>query len=234
MDNLNVVAVGPKYQQNLGYIARVAKNFGVKRLILVAPRCNHKGRAAIKYSKHASDLLIKAKVIKNIDKLDSDITIGTTGIWHKSSSSYYNIYDPKSISLLVKRALKANKKISLLIGREDQGLSRDELFKCDAIVFIGSNKDYSILNISHALAILLYELSFASTNQEYQLGQFYSDKKHQEQLIRLFDSLVKKKHNIKNKRAVSAAFRRIIRRSIPTKKEINAVSAALSQNERLG
>lgn len=230
MGKLEIAIMEPKYQVNLGYLARVAKNFGFSSLTLINPRCKHTGMQAIKYSKHARDLLINAKIAKSVKQLRPNLLIGTTGVWHKSNSSYYNIYDPKNMAKLARMASKAGGKTVLLIGRDDMGLSREELAECDALVFIGANREYPILNISHALAIMLYELNFADMKKEYNLELFYSSIEQQERLIRLFDLHVRSKENIKNKKAVSAAFRRIIRRSIPTKKEVNALSAAFSRN----
>lgn len=45
---LKLIVVEPKYQINLGYIARAAKNFGVKRLFLVAPRASLDGKTLIR------------------------------------------------------------------------------------------------------------------------------------------------------------------------------------------
>lgn len=232
MADITIAVMAPKYQVNLGYIARVAKNFGVSKLAIINPRCKHTGKRAIMYSKHAAELLKNATVLKSIGKLDADLLIGTTGTWHKSGASYYNLYDPKLMSKLARRAASSKKKIVVLLGRDDAGLEREEIKLCDAVVFIGTNPDYPILNISHALAILLYELTFSDMGKNYQTGSFYANSEHQKRLLMLFDSLVKSKPNIKEKAAVSAAFRRVIRRSVPTKKEINALSGALSMNKQ--
>ncbi|NLX39743.1 MAG: RNA methyltransferase, partial [Methanothrix sp.] len=49
--------------------------------------------------------------------------------------------------------------VALLLGREDDGLSREELAACDVVVSIPTSPEYPIMNISHAAAVLLYELS---------------------------------------------------------------------------
>ena len=81
-----IIIVEPRYQINLGYMARVSKNFGVERLFLVNPRTKIGGRA-IMFSKHAKDLLLNAKVYKSLEQaiIGCDIVIGTTGIWRKLS-----------------------------------------------------------------------------------------------------------------------------------------------------
>jgi tRNA/rRNA methyltransferase len=232
MASIEVAVMAPKYQINLGYIARAAKNFGVSKIAIINPRCRHTGKQAIRYSKHAADLLKGATILKSIEELGADLLIGTTGTWHKSGASYYNIYSPKQISGLARRAESAKGKTVILLGRDDTGLEKQEIAACDAVVFIGTNPNYPILNISHALAIILYELTFAEMGTNYAIGSFYADPSYQGRLLMLFDSIVRGRPNIKNKAAVSAAFRRIIRRSVPTKKEINAISGALSLNRQ--
>ena len=47
----------------------------------------------------------------------------------------------------------------MLFGREGTGLTQEEIAKCDLLVSIPADKRYPILNLSHALAIILYRLS---------------------------------------------------------------------------
>jgi len=49
--------------------------------------------------------------------------------------------------------------VALLLGREDFGLFEEELARCDLLVTIPASREYPILNLSHAAAILLYELA---------------------------------------------------------------------------
>jgi tRNA/rRNA methyltransferase len=49
--------------------------------------------------------------------------------------------------------------VSILFGREDKGLSNAELKGCDIIMSIPTSLQYSSMNLSHAVAVVLYELS---------------------------------------------------------------------------
>jgi tRNA/rRNA methyltransferase len=224
---IRVVAVEPKYPQNLGYIARVMKNFGVTDLVLVNPRCNYKSGQAIRYSKHARELLLKAKLAKSLASASRGFVVGTTGIWRKADSSFYNI---SSLSELRKGpAWRRSREVTIVLGRDDIGLSKEELRECDALIFIGANEDYPVLNISHSLAIMLYELTLPEFAKRYGFSEFLADPKYQKRLIGLFDAFVKKNASIRDKKAVSGAFRRVLKRSAPTRMEINAIAAALSK-----
>ncbi|MGC8649098.1 MAG: RNA methyltransferase [Candidatus Micrarchaeia archaeon] len=226
---IKIVLVEPLYQINLGYMARTLKNFGIEKLYLVNPRCNYKGKAAIKYSKHAKELLLNAKIYSNINEAikNSDIVFGSTGAWYKCDSSFFNLYSPSAASNFAKN----KKKITILIGRDDIGLKKEELKLCDGIIFIPTNSDYSVLNISHALAIILYEFTSKLKYFKYPLNTFYATDKDLKNIIDLFNFMIKKRTWIRDKDSVLMAFKHVLKRSKATKKEINAITVGLSQNK---
>lgn len=224
MNELRVVVVEPVYQINMGYIARASKNFNIKRLSIVNPRCNYKGKEAIKYSKHARELLEGATVFKSIgDATKGTFIVGTTAIWRKTGRAFYNVYTPEGLLKLVKK--NGIRKVSILIGRDNTGLTKDELAGCDANVFIPASDEYPALNISHALAIMLYVFSDTMHWKGQPSAPGY---KEIERINKLFKDLVWKKKGIRDKKAVAMSFRHIVMRAAPTRKEIGALSVALS------
>lgn len=222
---MRIAIVEPKYQVNLGYIARVAKNFGIKELYLINPRCNWKGKQAIKYSKHAHELLEKAKIRASIGAATKGfLVLGTTGIWRKAQNSFNNAYTLDRIAGMIKS--NRSRKVCLLIGRDDIGLTREETRDCDAIVFIPTESDYQILNVSHALAIMLYVILGARSDE---VESLYATDQI-DGFVRLFYRNISKKKRIRDPRAVSQVLGRILRRANATKMEINALHAAFSDN----
>ena len=224
MQAIEVAVMGPKYQVNLGHIARVSKNFGVERLILVNPRCDYLGKQAIKYSKHARNMLESARILRSLKSIDGCFVVGTTGIAHKTGDSFYNLYSLEKVRRMAIRAASAGKRVVLLLGRDDTGLSKDELRLCDATVFIGASKEYPILNISHALAIMLHAMH---TNGKIPKG-VYADPAYQKRVLELFARLVDANPRIRDRRSVKMAFRHVLGRAMPTRKEINALSIAFA------
>ncbi len=140
---------------NLGAIARVMKNFDVKDLILINPKCKI-NQEAIDRASHAKNILKKAKVKPFSYLKKFDYIIGTTA----KLGNNHNI--PRTSLPLEK--IKAKKAV-ILFGREDRGLSNKEIKKCDLITTIPSSKKYPTLNISHAAAIVLYEI-FKNSKKE--------------------------------------------------------------------
>ncbi len=151
-----VVLVEPIYEENIGYVARVMKNFGVKELVLVNPKCNL-GLEAIKRSMHARDVLENASLVDSLEKVISryDIVFGTTGKHGKRFSQVRRFITPE---VLAERIKRFEGSIALVFGREDKGLTNKELAMCDGVVTIPANPEYPILNLSHAIAVILYEV----------------------------------------------------------------------------
>jgi len=148
---ISVILIQPENPGNIGAIARVMKNFDLNNLILVNPKCSHLSQETRNRAKHAQEVLKKAKVVKKIPKMDC--MIATTAI----TGTYLNPRSPLTPQQLSK-ILPKNKEIGLLIGPESSGLSNEQILKADFVVTIPASKTYPTLNISHACAILFYEL----------------------------------------------------------------------------
>ncbi|MDD2438734.1 MAG: RNA methyltransferase [Methanosarcinaceae archaeon] len=155
---LRVVLVEPMYQGNVGSVARAMKNFGQTDLVLVNP-CKLEGQARA-MSSHARDVLEGARKVHTLKEAveGANLTIGTTGASSKKNGEHVRLplYTPPDI----KEKLKGySGKIALLFGREDNGFRNDELKSFDMLVTIPTSDVYPIMNLSHAVAVLLYELS---------------------------------------------------------------------------
>ncbi|MCL4365305.1 MAG: RNA methyltransferase [Candidatus Marsarchaeota archaeon] len=220
-----IIIVEPRYQINLGYIARVSRNFGIRRLFLVRPRTII-GKRAIMFSKHAADLLKDAQIYATLGSAtaDCDIVVGTTGLRSKSGINFKRIY---LIDDAVKRLerIGSGKTIGILIGRDDIGLKRDEIEKCDMIAYIGTDQDYPVLNISHALGIILYLLTAKGFASVYKGGADPRRKEALNYLMKSFAIMIGKKR-IRDRKAVKNVFRRLVSLSQPNLQEIHALITA--------
>jgi len=156
---LRVVLVEPEYQQNVGYCARTMANFGYDDLRIV--KGINLNMEAVKYSKHGVGLLKKAKKVKALKSATSgcSVIIGTTALHSEGRDVLRNAITPREAA---DKLADTNAKVALLIGREGTGLTKQEIAMCDFVVRIPTSKDYGTLNISHALAIILYEFRAAS------------------------------------------------------------------------
>lgn len=223
-----IIVVEPRYQINLGYIARVSKNFGIRKLFLVKPRTKI-GKRAIMFSKHAHRLLSEAKIYNDFKSAirDCDVVIGTTGIWRKGHINFdRTMLMEDAISKV--SGLREGKTVGIVIGRDDMGLRKEEVERCDIVAYIGTDPEYPVLNISHALAIMLYLLTRSGFRASYKdMSEFEkADKKEMQYLLDAFDAIASTK-KIRNMSAVRNAFRRMIKLSQPNRQEVHALITAL-------
>ncbi|MBD3188261.1 TrmJ/YjtD family RNA methyltransferase [Candidatus Bathyarchaeota archaeon] len=156
---MDVLLVEPKTAGNVGSIARLMKNFETGRLYLLNPRYSNDDEA-LGFAMHGRDILERAKVFdgtptKSIfQSLISNyqLVVATTG---KASSRKKVFRVPISPRIAASRLVGEG--TLLVLGREDTGLTDDELKLCDMVVTIPAGNEYPILNLSHAAGIILYE-----------------------------------------------------------------------------
>ncbi len=155
MPSFSVVLVEPKYQGNIGSVARVMKNFGFTKLILVKPPAVEGEARAM--AMHAQDILEKAETAESIEEIKErfDFLVGTTAVSATDKNYLRNPVLPEDLNT----ALDVEGEIALLFGREDSGLLNEELRECDLLVTIPADKKYPTLNIANSAAIILYEIS---------------------------------------------------------------------------
>ncbi|MEM3374207.1 MAG: RNA methyltransferase [Candidatus Woesearchaeota archaeon] len=159
---ISVILVKPETSGNIGFIARIMANFDLDNLIIVEPLCDFLDNDALKKSMHAKEILKKAKKINYEDyfklRNDFDLIIGTTSVL----GTDYNIKRiPLSSDFFSKKLRSYDTKknnIAIVFGNEGIGLTNNELEICDFVITIETSKKYPSMNLSHAVAIILYEI----------------------------------------------------------------------------
>jgi TrmH family RNA methyltransferase len=152
-----VALVEPLYHVNVGHVARLMKNFGLRKLYFVKPHFDR--MKAVKYSTHGKDVLLAAKTITLVQLRNKfDVLIGTTAI---RATSRLNVLregiGPEKMARIIRD--RSTKNFCIMLGRESSGLNNKELALCDLVVVIDTKTKYRTMNMAHALAILLYEIS---------------------------------------------------------------------------
>ena len=153
--------------ENIGSVARAIKNFNIKYLRIVNPRCEWPNQKALATSVGAKDVLNSAKIFSSVEKSIEDIDI----IF--ASSSRIRRVNKKTISISnLKKKINKKRKIGVLFGPESTGLSNDEICYADYLVKIPSNKKFSSLNLSHSAIIFCFELfqHFSKKKIDYKSG----------------------------------------------------------------
>tara|TARA_B100001971_G_scaffold59939_1_gene55032 strand:- start:64 stop:789 length:726 start_codon:yes stop_codon:yes gene_type:complete len=153
LEKIYFILVRPQMGENIGSVARAIKNFNIKYLRIVNPRCNWPSQKALATSVGAKDILKSAKIYNSIEKAigDLDIIFASTSRIRKVNKKIISILD-------FKKKVEKKRKIGILFGPEDSGLSNDEISYANYLVKIPTNKKFSSLNLSHSAIIFCFEL----------------------------------------------------------------------------
>lgn len=224
MSTYSIILVEPKYEGNIGSVARVMKNFGFSDLILVNPQVKKIGKEARKMATHAQDILKNAKIISKFSEVTEkfDFLVGTTAIVGTDRNP---LRTPITAEKL-KNSLKVKGKIALVFGREDYGLFNEEIQECDLLVTIPANEEFPTLSLPQSVGILLYELSklkFLSKKRNEMKKFMEANLLEKKILLEKFSSLVdsvypKNEHDFKKKIA-KKTFKTLIGRAFISGRE---------------
>jgi TrmH family RNA methyltransferase len=157
MPSIAVALVEPRYYVNVGHVARLMKNFGLQRMYFVKPAFDRKD--AVRYSTHGKHVLAAAKTV-TLGHLRKkfDVLIGTTAV---GANSRLNVLRESISANDLARIVNEGdrKRFCIILGRESSGLKNRELAICDLVCVIDTKTSYRTMNVAHALAIILYEIS---------------------------------------------------------------------------
>jgi tRNA (cytidine32/uridine32-2'-O)-methyltransferase len=161
--NIRIVLVNTAHPGNIGGAARAMKNMGLAELYLVQPR-EYPAPRAVWRAAGARDVLTGATIVESVDEAIADcaLVVGTSA---RERRIPWPLLNPRECGEKI-YSEAATHKTALLFGREDRGLTNDELQKCHYHVHIPSNPDYSSLNLATAVQVLAYEVRMASLADE--------------------------------------------------------------------
>lgn len=223
--NIYVVFVECESPGNVGFLARTMGNFGLHNLVLINP-CKLKDEAYYQ-AMHARKTVENAEVYDTLqeflDDKQIDFIVGSTG----TPGGSYNLSRIPIRPDELADKMNYDNKIAILFGREGDGLSNKEVDMCDVIVSIPTDPSYPIMNISHAAAIILYEV-FKNRNKFSVEGLEESTALEKEYLIKdmedLIDTLPIPEHK---KRNGLKTFKNIVNRAFITGREAHTLKGIL-------
>jgi tRNA (cytidine32/uridine32-2'-O)-methyltransferase len=184
---INIVLVDTIHPGNIGSVARAMKTMGLSRLSLVNPRA-FPSDDAIALSGNATDVLKNAKIYKNI----RDAVKDSTFVYATSSRDrtiQWPIKDAASAAKDIHAEVNNNKEISIIFGKEDRGLTNDELENANRLIEIPANPIYPVLNLAMSVQIISYEIFKASSDIKLKEWRDYPEV-NSEQLQMLIDHFI--------------------------------------------
>lgn len=156
--NIRIVLINTSHPGNIGSAARAMKTMGLSNLYLVAPDLFPHDKAK-EMASSAADLLETAVVVETLDEAigDCSLVLGTSA---RSRAIPWPLLSPREVASKAMDEAKHHQ-VALLFGREQSGLTNEELQLCHYHIHIPSNPEYSSLNLSQAVQVLAYELRVA-------------------------------------------------------------------------
>lgn len=160
-NRLRFVLVGTSHPGNIGAAARAMKTMGFSQLILVNPRFADAAahEEAIAFASGAQDILSATRVVGSIEEAleGCNFAAALTARLREFSPP---VTGPRSLAaqLSVDPGLNA----ALVFGNERYGLPNEVVEKCNALINIPANPDYSSLNLAQAVQVLAYECRLAA------------------------------------------------------------------------
>jgi len=159
MLNVHVVLVGTTHPGNIGASARAMKTMGLLNLRLVAPSGFPSAEVTARAA-GAGDVLAETRVFGTLAEAIADC-----GMVLASSARRRGIpwpeYTPREAATRVREAAGSGARVALVFGREQSGLSNEDLALCQAMIRIPANPAFSSLNLAAAVQLVAYELRLA-------------------------------------------------------------------------
>ena len=224
-NNIYIVFVECETAGNVGFLARTMANFGLKNLVLIKPTTLT--QEAYYQATHGKYIVENALIYSSLDEFYQskkiDFKIATTGV----AGGSYNLSRIPLKPEQLGETINVNSKIAILFGREGNGLTNKEIEDCDISVSIPTDPTYPVLNVSHAAAIIFYELF--KNKHEYPVEDLVESTGVEKEylindMVDLINSLDipdhKKKNGIKT-------FRNIINRAFITGREAHTLKGIL-------
>ena len=238
---MKIVLVGTTHPGNIGAAARAMKTMGLTQLVLVEPRKFPHEEATARAS-GADDILQNAKVVDTLDQaLDGcSMVFGMTARKRRLSSEALN--PAAAVTQAISNSAdRTGTNIAFVFGREHSGLTNEELDRCNYLVHIDANPEYSSLNLGAAVQVISYEIrkQLVETHQ----AENKAEQEEQAELatadeMELFYQHLEKVlidvkfYNPDNPRKLMRRLRRLFNRPQMDKNEMNIMRGILTAVER--
>lgn len=154
LDRLRIILVEPAGALNVGSTARIMRNMGLSRLIIVNAACDILAEEARRMAVHGIEVLENCSQVATL----AEALQGCHRIIATTSKPRHLNTPLETPRTALPWLLTPNLESALIFGPEDRGLSNSELNHAQRFVGIPANPQYSSLNLAQAVAVCSYEL----------------------------------------------------------------------------
>ena len=163
MGRLRIVLVEPREAGNVGAAARAMKNFGFDDLVIVGEHPELLPVAGW-WASGADDLLERARFTTTLQEAlaDAHLTVATTSLRGRTTPAGST---PRELAEDF-GALADDQVLALVFGREDSGLTREEVVQCQRTAVIPTNENFPTMNLAQAVGVFCFALSTIERESE--------------------------------------------------------------------
>jgi TrmH family RNA methyltransferase len=178
---------------------------------------------------HAHKIIDNAKIFSSFEQAVKgiDYLVATSSI--ESQNDKRHLRNAVLLENLSEKLFEMDGKVGLVFGREDYGLYNEEIAACDVMLRIPTSESYLSLNLSHAVALVLYSLFVkrkAVSKKKRTIGKIEKEK-----LYDFFSELLNEINYPKHKKEnTEIMFKRIMGRAMPSKWEYHTLMGVLSKS----
>ncbi|MDO7590520.1 MAG: RNA methyltransferase [SAR86 cluster bacterium] len=220
---VQIVLVETSHPGNIGSVARAMKNMGLSRLTLINPKkFPHDEATAL--AGNAGDVLEKAKIFGSIEEAvkNSKIIFATSA---RERTIEWPVASAKDAAQEINQLAAEGLEVSILFGREDRGLTNEELQLSNKHLIIPAHPEYPVLNIAMSTQVVCYELYQASQHEPIGPWQDFPEYSAEE-LTHLIEHFNETVFNLKlidpaNPKQILTRMERMFRRLYPDQMEGN-------------
>lgn len=159
LDHIRIILINTSHPGNIGSAARAMKTMGLNELYLVSPMQFPHAKAK-EMASGASDILDRAVVVNTLDEAIADCTL-VVGTSARMRTIPWPLLTPREMAEKLNQE-PPESQIAILFGREQSGLTNEELQRCHLHIQIPADPSYSSLNIAAAVQVIAYELRVAN------------------------------------------------------------------------
>jgi tRNA (cytidine32/uridine32-2'-O)-methyltransferase len=233
---IQIVLVETSHPGNIGSVARAMKNMGLAKLALINPKkFPHQDATAL--AGNATDLLDNAQVFDSIQTAvkGSKVIYATSA---RDRTIEWPILSAKDAAEEIQDLVNNNIEVSIIFGREDRGLTNEELQLANKHLIIPAHPDYPVLNIAMSTQVICYEIYQAAQNHSVESWQDFPEYTSEElnHLIQHFNETVQALDLVdsKNPKQIMTRMERMFRRLYPDQMEGNFLRGFLKAiNKRI-
>lgn len=162
LNKTRIVLVGTTHPGNIGAAARAMKTMSQDKLYLVSPKIFPSAEATARAT-GADDILAETVVCSSLKEAiaECDLVVGTSA---RTRSLPWPMVSPRECAKIVSEQKYSS--AAIVFGRENSGLSNEELELCNLVLQIPTNSEYSSLNLASAVQIVCYEIYLLANTQQ--------------------------------------------------------------------